>query len=45
MDDEGIAVFHPNADTVAAERILSACRVCPVDALEVLDASGERIVP
>jgi ferredoxin len=45
LDDEGIAVFHAEAETVAAERILSACRVCPVDALEVIDASGERIVP
>jgi ferredoxin len=45
LDDKGIATFHAGADRVTAERILAACRACPVDALEVLNASGERIVP
>jgi len=45
LDDEGIAVFHADSDTVAAARIMDACRACPVDALEVIDASGEQLVP
>ncbi len=45
IDDEGIAIFHAQADTVAANHIIEACRACPVDALEVLDGSGARIVP
>jgi hypothetical protein len=28
-----------------AETILEACRVCPVDALEVMDADGRQLVP
>lgn len=45
LDDEGIATFHADADSVAAEQILDACRACPVDALEVTDASGEQVAP
>lgn len=45
LDEEGIAVFHAEADEVAAARILEACRSCPVDALEVMDKSGEQVVP
>lgn len=45
LDEEGIATFHADADTVDAQDVLEACRVCPVDALEVIDSSGERLVP
>ncbi|MDT8370042.1 MAG: ferredoxin [Longimicrobiales bacterium] len=45
LDDEGIATFHAETDSVDAERILKACRACPVDALEVTDASGRQVVP
>ena len=45
LDEEGIAVFHADADTVAADRILEACRSCPVDALEVIDNDGKQVVP
>ena len=45
LDEDGIAAFHADADEVTAERILEACRTCPVDALEVFDASGRQVVP
>jgi len=45
LDEEGIAVFHAEADEVAADRILEACRSCPVDALEVMDKTGVQVVP
>lgn len=45
LDAEGIATFHADAESVMAETILEACRVCPVDALEVMDADGRQLVP
>ena len=45
MDDEGIAVFVADTDEVTAETVLESCRECPVDALVVLDASGDQIHP
>jgi ferredoxin len=45
LDAEGIATFRAEADPMTADRVLEACRACPVDALEVLNASGERLVP
>lgn len=45
LDEEGIAAFHPNAAGIGADVVLEACRSCPVDALEVFDASGRRLVP
>ena len=45
MDDEGIAAFSAGADRVARDLVLEACRVCPVEALTVLDAAGNRIGP
>lgn len=45
LDEEGIAVFHPNAAGAEAELVMEACRSCPVDALEVFDESGRQLVP
>ncbi len=45
LDSDGIATFHADADSAGTERILEACRACPVDAFEVSDASGKRVVP
>lgn len=45
LDEEGIAAFHPNPAGVGVDLVLEACRSCPVDALEVFDASGRRLVP
>ena len=45
LDDEGIAVFQPEAGLVPEELVLESCRSCPVDAIEVFDASGSQLVP
>lgn len=45
LDDEGIATFGPDAEAASRERILEACRSCPVDALTVVDSSGATLVP
>lgn len=45
LDEEGIAVFCDNTDAVRREDILGSCRACPVDALEVFDASSVQLVP
>ena len=45
LDDDGIAVFQTGASMVSADLVLEACRSCPVEALEVFDASGNRLVP
>jgi ferredoxin len=31
--------------TMDPERLLEACRVCPVDALAVVDGAGKQLVP
>ena len=44
LDDEDIAVFvHPEA--VDRERLLAACRACPVDAITVTDPNGTQLAP
>lgn len=45
IDDEGIAVFHPQAAGAEADLVVEACRSCPVDALEVFDGSGRQLAP
>ncbi len=45
LDDEGIAVFCADTNGTAHEDVLGSCKACPVDALEVLDASGTQLVP
>ncbi|MGQ0722389.1 MAG: ferredoxin [Candidatus Eiseniibacteriota bacterium] len=45
FDAESVASFAAGADAVGPERIVEACQVCPVEALEVTDSSGNRIVP
>ena len=45
LDGEGIAVVKPEAEAVARERLISACKACPVDALVVLDSSGLQLAP
>ncbi len=44
LDDEGIATFTPAAGKLARERVLAACRVCPVDAISVHE-NGAHIAP
>jgi len=44
LDDEDIAVFvRPEA--VERDRLLAACRACPVDAITVTDPGGSRLAP
>ena len=45
MDEEGIAIFTSNTNEVDKEIVLEACKECPVDALVVLDASGNQLHP
>lgn len=45
MDEEGIAIFTSNTNEVDKETVLEACKECPVDALVVLDASGNQLHP
>lgn len=44
FDDEGIAVLT-TPDEVERERLLKACKVCPVDAITVIDADGRQLIP
>ncbi len=45
LDDEKICSFTPDPGTIERDAVLEACRVCPVDALYVLDAGGVQLVP
>ena len=45
LDDERIITFREPAADVAAEIVVEACRVCPVDALAAFDADGRQVAP
>ena len=45
IDDETICAFVEPATEIERERLLEACRLCPVDALIVIDEDGQTIVP
>jgi len=45
FDEEKICAFTERSGEVERERLIEACRVCPVDALIVLDAEGKQLVP
>jgi ferredoxin len=42
-DDDVVAFTTP--ERVERERLIEACRVCPVEALLVFDADGKQLVP
>lgn len=42
-DDETVAFVSPEES--GRERLLEACRVCPVEALKVFDQEGRQLVP
>lgn len=44
LDEEGVAVFKA-PEEVPEWRLLEACAACPVDAIEVEDENGNRLVP
>jgi ferredoxin len=46
IDEENAVTFRENAPAdVDRERLLEACRVCPVSALTVVAADGTVLVP
>ena len=44
LDADGIATFTAGADALTRERVLAACRSCPVDAITVIE-DGKQIAP
>jgi ferredoxin len=40
LDEGGVAVFGPAPDAVERERLVRACKACPVDALSVVEGNG-----
>lgn len=45
IDPGGIVTFRDDAEPIGRDALVEACRVCPVDALIVIDAGGRRLVP
>lgn len=47
LDEEDVVAFTEDVEDQDVERdqIVEACQVCPVDALTVLDESGDQLVP
>ncbi len=45
FDAENICAFKDPSADIQRERVIEACRVCPVDALIVTDATGNQLVP
>ena len=43
FDDEEIAVFVGETDTIGREVLIEACASCPVDALSAFDEEGEQV--
>lgn len=45
FDSEGIVRFRDGGDAVERARLITACDICPVDALVVFDATGAQLIP
>ncbi len=45
FDDTSVCAFRGDAGAIERDRLIEACRVCPVHALLVFDAAGNRLVP
>jgi ferredoxin len=45
LDDEKISSFIEPLTEIERERIIEACSLCPVDALQVFDEDNKQIVP
>lgn len=45
LDETGVAVYREDTTGVKLEDVMGSCRACPVDALEVFDASSIQLVP
>lgn len=44
FDAEGVVTFREPLPDVARDLVIRSCEVCPVDALTVIDASGQVLV-
>lgn len=45
LDETGLVTFRDGAPDVDRERLVEACRVCPVEALTAMDEDGQRLAP
>ncbi len=45
LDDDQICRFKQDTGNVDRDKLIEACRVCPVGALSVIDVSGKQLVP
>ena len=45
FDGDGIVMFKDGVDSVPRDMLITACDVCPVNALTVIDAEGKQIIP
>ncbi len=45
FDGDGIVAFKDGIDGVLRDRLITACDICPVDALILIDQSGMQIIP
>jgi len=45
LDEKQICTFRPNEAAIDREKLLEACRVCPVEALSAFDEDGSQLVP
>ena len=45
LDSENVVAFKGGSAPVGRDQVLEACQVCPVDALIVLDAAGDQLIP
>lgn len=44
FDEQGVARFTEIATAVERDRLIQACDICPVDALNVFDEAGNQLV-
>ncbi len=45
LDDDQIVRFKQDTGNVDRDKLIEACRICPVEALSVIDATGKQLVP
>ena len=45
LDSENVVAFTGGSAPLERDQVLEACQVCPVDALIVLDAAGDQLIP
>lgn len=44
LGEDNVITFKETIGEIDRERLLEACRACPVNALQVIDANGETLV-